>query len=81
MKTHSYSTLWGYGDKPANQHFSPFASDEEAKRFRDKLYQMIKSEGFKVKRSTLKGQIRPYWEYGVPCGESCTVYELHLMDA
>jgi hypothetical protein len=77
MRTESYSRLWGYGNKRANEDWSPFKSDEEAKKFRDALYQRLKKQGVVVKRSTMKGQIRQYWDFMQPCGDSCTVYELH----
>lgn len=77
MKTESYSRLWGYGGKRATAEVTPFQTDEEAKKFRDGLYRIMKKRGIKVKRSTLSGQVRPYWGYMNPCGEVCTVYELH----
>lgn len=78
MRTESYSRLWGYGNKRATADWTPFQSDEDAKKFRDALYQRLKKKGYVVKRSTLKGQIRPYWGFMQPCGDSCTVYELHF---
>jgi len=76
MKSESYSTLWGYGDKRASAEWSPFESDEQAKKFRDALYYGLKKKGVKVRRSTLKGQIRQYWGWAEPCGRMCTVYTL-----
>lgn len=76
MRSVSYSRLWGYGPKKATREYTPFKTDEEAKKFRDALYYAMKKKGVKVKRSTLPGQIRPYWGYMDPCGQSCTVYEL-----
>lgn len=76
MKRESYSTLWGYGNREANANWSPFKSDEDAKKFRDALYYGLKKRGIKVKRSTLNGQMRPYWGWQEPCGHTCTVYEL-----
>jgi len=77
MQSASYSTLWGYGNKRATKNYSPFKSDEEAKQFRDRLYTIMKKRGVKVKRSCLTGQVRKYWDMFDPCGDSCTVYELH----
>jgi hypothetical protein len=76
MKSTSYSTLWGYGEKRATADFSPFKTDDEAREFRDALYYAMKKRGVKVRRSTLKGQIRQYWGWMEPCGHSCTVYNL-----
>lgn len=78
MKTESYSRLWGYGGGRANSAWTPFRTDEDAKKFRDAIYRIMKKRGVKVKRSTLPGQVRPYWDYMEPCGEVCTVYELHF---
>lgn len=75
-----YSTLWGYGDKRATENYSPFKSDEEARKFRDMVYKELKRRGVKAKRSTLNGQLRQYWSLGVPCGRSCSVYEIEYED-
>lgn len=77
MKCESYSTLWGYGTKRTTKEWSPFKTDAEAKKFRDALYFGLKKKGVKVSRSTLPGQVRPYWGLMDPCGRVCTVYELH----
>jgi hypothetical protein len=76
MKRSSYSTLWGYGEKRATADFSPFKTDDEARAFRDALYYAMKKRGVKVRRSTLKGQMRQYWGWGSLCGHVCNVYEL-----
>lgn len=76
MKRSSYSTLWGYGEKRATAEYSPFQTDDEARAFRDALYYAMKKRGVKVRRSTLKGQMRQYWGWGAPCGHVCSVYEL-----
>lgn len=78
MRTESYSRLWGYGNKRATADWTPFQTDADARKFRDELYKAMKKRGVKVKRSTLPGQTRPYWGLMDPCGDSCTVYELHF---
>jgi len=72
----SYSTLWGYGENKATPGYSPFRSDEDAKKFRDEIYRRLVKAGVKVRRSSLKNQTRKYWDMGNPCNKSCTVYEL-----
>lgn len=78
MKQASYSRLWGYGNKSATSDYSPFKTDEEAKKFRDALYAKLKKQGVKVRRASLTGQMRPYWGWQEPCGDSCTVYYLNF---
>jgi hypothetical protein len=63
MTQESFSTLW-----------TGFSSEVEAKKARDARYQELKKQGVKSRRWVLRDQIRQYWSFGNPCGESCNVY-------
>lgn len=56
-----------------------FASDDAAKAARDTAYRAAKAAGLTAKRSVLRGQLRQYWSFGVPCGEVCDVYNLMII--
>lgn len=73
-KKYSFSVLWGTESVRASEVAQPFMSDEQAKAHRDQFAKAAKAKGFKVARRQLRGQCRPYWSYGVPCGSACTVY-------
>jgi hypothetical protein len=46
----------------------PFQTDAEAKAARDARYRELRLRGIPVTRSVLRGQLRQYWSFGVPCG-------------
>lgn len=85
----SFSRLWGssmkgvFGsqDERADENRTPFPSDEAARAYRDEVYVALRKVGYAVKRSSLKGQVRPYWSMGVPCGDSCTVYYIEFTNS
>ncbi len=66
MRQESFSTLFG-------QRYETAAA---AKAARDARYRKLKAQGFNVRRSILKNQLRQYWSMGIPCGETCDVYKL-----
>jgi hypothetical protein len=81
MREESFSVLWGsemHGR--ATEEFQPYLTNKDAKRERDMRYYLLKSQGKRIKRSILKGQLRQYWSFGVPCGRSCDVYNLTYME-
>lgn len=80
MQNHaSYSTLWGLPTIRATRDSRPFASDAEARAFRDRIARELIAAGCKVRRTSLRNQVRPYWGFGEPCGEACTVYKLEII--
>lgn len=74
----SFSRLWGNKAQRADRNWTPYPTDEEAKQARDQAYKDAISQGWKAKRSTLRNQCRPYWDYMDPCGHYCTVYMLDV---
>lgn len=85
----SFSRLWGSSmrgvlganDEKATENWTPFPTDEAARAYRDELCLTLRKVGYAVKRSSLKGQVRPYWSMGVPCGDSCTVYYIEFTNS
>jgi hypothetical protein len=66
---YSFSTLW-----------DEYETNDEAKTARDKIAREIKSYGtntIRVRRWTLRNQIRKYASLGNPDGRSCTVYMIN----
>ena len=80
MTKRSFSTLFGSNDAPATETFRPFINDDEARRARDIDVFTLRKAGFKVRKHTLRNQLREYWAWGVPCGRSCTVYEYEILN-
>lgn len=76
MAQHAFSTLFGGPYDRATERFRPYGDDASAKAARDSAYRALKMDGYKVRRWTLRGQLRQYWSFGVPCGEGCNVYML-----
>ena len=70
----SYSVYFGSPDQQATESSRPFQTNDDAKRARDAKYRELKKQGHNVYRQILKGQMRPYWSFGVPCGGFCDVY-------
>ncbi len=68
MATTTYSRLFG----------NRFETDTEAKKARDAAYWEAKKANKKAFRGVMKGQLRQYWEFGVPCGQVCDCYELTI---
>ena len=81
MNEMRFSRLWSTSVRPATENWTPFRTDEEARKYRDAAYYMFRKQGKKVSRSSLTGQMRKYWSMGVPCGDSCTVYYLTVSDS
>lgn len=75
---YSFSTLWGSNEYRATEQYRPYANNIEAKAHRDFIYGQLRAEGLKPRRSVLRGQLRQYWSFGVPCGEACDVYNIDL---
>ena len=80
MQQLSFSTLFGSPDARTTKESSPFKTWEEAKAARDAAWRQFKKEGRKANRWVLKGQVRGWWEFGVPCGQMCDVYMIDLWD-
>jgi hypothetical protein len=76
----SFSTLFGSPTMDATEAEQPFTTDDEARRARDIEAAALKAFGYKVRKSTLRAQHRPYWDWAVECGRSCTVYELEILN-
>jgi hypothetical protein len=74
MQEISFSTLWGWQGDRATRNHRPFATDAEAKAFRDQAYRDAKRQGLKARRWSNPNQIRQYWGFGDDCGEVCNVY-------
>ena len=80
MTTLSFSTLWGSPDNRATAKNRPFIDDLEARRARDIEAAVLKAFGYKVRKHTLRGQVRQYWGWGEPCDRSaCTVYRITIV--
>lgn len=77
-KEYSFSVLWGTESVPATEDAQPFISDEQAKAHRDAFAKAARAKGFKVTRSQLRGQARPYWGWGIPCNRVCNVYRVEV---
>lgn len=73
----AYSIAWGSPTESATENHMPFKNNAEAKAARDAEWRQLKKEGRNVKRSVLKGQLRPYWGLGILCGVVCDVYEIY----
>lgn len=70
----SFSVLFGSAENPATKNNRPFASDAAAKAARDTMADFYRVMGWTVRKSSLRTQVRPCWDWQVPCGQSCTVY-------
>lgn len=73
----AYSVAWGSPDVHSTEENTVFSTNAEAKAARDAAWRAMKKEGRSVSRSVLKGQLRQYWSFGVPCGIFCDVYEIN----
>jgi len=76
----SFSRLFGSNDIRATESFQPFKTDAEAKSARDAAWRELRKAGKVAKRWSNSGQIRQYWEFGVPCGDCCPVYYISIQD-
>ena len=74
----SFSLLWGWQGQRASREATPFNTDEAARAMRDQAYRDAKRQGYRSRRWSLTGQCRPYWGFGDPCGQICTVYYLTI---
>jgi hypothetical protein len=74
----SYSRLWGAPGAPASRSHCPLPSDTAARQARDRKWAELRSRGIPAHRFTLHGQVRQYWELGVPCGQSCRVFKIDI---
>jgi len=75
----SYSVLWGSESNRATETNQPYSTNAEAKAARDAAYRALpKSVRQTARRSVLKGQMRQYWGFGIPCGDVCDVYKIHF---
>ncbi len=77
-KDYSFSVLWGDEFERSSDDRLVYADDAAARKARDDCAALAKSRGFKVRRSTLAGQIRQYWGWQNPCGASCNVYKMTI---
>lgn len=73
---YSFSVLWGSNETKATEDFQPYKTNEEARAARDLMASFLKALGLKVTRRTLRGQVRQYWGWGIPCGGCCNVYDV-----
>lgn len=81
MNDMKFSTLWGSNEERATENWTPFPTDEAARRYRDEMYMLLRKQGKKARRWTMKNQIRQYWSFGVPCGDCCNVYHLTISNS
>lgn len=67
MRDFSFSTVW-----------DGYPTDEAALAARDAKYCELRSEqpDRRLKRWTLRDQLRPYASFGVPDGRVCNVYKI-----
>ena len=75
----SFSIAYGLNGSATETH-RPYASDEAAKRDRDDLAKVLRTAGHKVRCSTLPSQIREWWGWAIPCGITCTVYRVEIVE-
>ena len=80
----SFSQLWGSDDKPSTKNSLAFGSDEQAKAARDAKAKELRARfadnhTVKVRKSSLRSQLREWWDWQVPCGRSCSVYIVELI--
>lgn len=67
IRSESFSTAWdGYDSAAA------------AKAARDARYRELKRQGYAVKRSILRNQLRKYSGLGQPDGSVCDVYRIDV---
>lgn len=74
MTQESFSTLWG----SRTNGISEYATDADAKAARNAKLRDLRKQGIKCKGWALRNQIRQYWSFGNPCGDSCTVYMISI---
>lgn len=77
---YTFSRLFGTRDIQATEDFQPFKTDAEAKAARDAKWRELRKAGVNAKRSVMKGQVRQYWGWGIPCGDYCDVYYINVWD-
>ena len=77
-KEYSFSVLWGDHFNRSDADHLVYADNEAARKARDDCAKLAQKRGFKVRRSTLSGQIRQYWGWAQPCGGSCNVYKFTI---
>ncbi len=77
-KEYSFSVLWGDHFARSDEDRLVYADNEAARKARDDCAKLAIQRGFKVRRSTLAGQLRQYWGWQKPCGMICNVYKLRI---
>lgn len=75
----TFSVAWGSDEYRATEQYQPYANNIEAKAHRDFVWRELKTKypDAKITRSVLRGQLRQYWSFGIPCGIVCDVYEIN----
>ena len=71
---YDFSALWDFEKEIRSGQMTIKEAQETCKKFAAMKAKALRELGFKVSRSTLRNQLRPYWGLCNPCGMSCTVY-------
>lgn len=75
----SFSVAFGLNGSATEAH-RPYVSDEAAKQDRDDLAKVLRRAGYKVRLGTLKRQRREWWGWATPCGITCNVYSIEIVE-
>lgn len=70
MAQESFGALWDYAPQLQAGTVTLEEASNRCKQARDARYRGLKSQGYHVRRFTLRGQLRQYWSFGTPCGLS-----------
>ncbi len=77
--TFSFSVAYGLNGSATATH-RPYATDEDAKADRDAFANVLRRAGYKVRRVSLSGQRREWWGWQSPCGITCTIYDVQIIE-
>ena len=74
MTQFSFAALWDYATEIETGTMTLAAADQICKQRAADLAKVKRAAGYKVSRTTIKGQTREWWRLGDPCGLSCNTY-------
>jgi hypothetical protein len=80
MTQHTYAALWDYARQIESGEMTVEQAEALCKAERDRVAKAQRSTGRKARSFTLRGQLREWWRFGVPCGLSCTVFCVNIAD-
>jgi hypothetical protein len=74
----SYAALWDFAQEIQSGIMTLENANAQCQSEAARLAKAKRKAGFKISRTTLKGQTREWWRLGEPCGLSCNMYIVNV---